>query len=163
MTARPKSWIRRWLPGWLAAGICISVAILCWLGYRAMTGWERSARLLADRRANQAADLLLTALSRDMRGVQHQVLSSPYWDAFLADPSADITTMVAGAFARYPYPESFFAWRGEPRPNGVLMFTRADRKPSWLPDETPGEPTTAAPRSSTTETPRSGSAPMRET
>jgi signal transduction histidine kinase len=139
MTARPKSWIRRWLPGWLAAGICISVAILCWLGYRAMTGWERSARLLADRRANQAADLLLTALSRDMRGVQHQVLSSPYWDAFLADPSADITTMVAGAFARYPYPESFFAWRGEPRPNGVLLFTRADRKPAWLPDETPGE------------------------
>ena len=129
MTARPVSWIRRWLPGWLAAGVCVSVAILCWFGYRAMIGWERSARLLADRRANQAADLLLTALSRDMRGVQHSVLSSPYWDAFLADPSADITTLVAGAFARYPYPESFFAWRGEPRPNGVLLFTRSDRKP----------------------------------
>jgi signal transduction histidine kinase len=135
MTARPVSRIRRWLPGWLAIGVCVSVAILCWLGYRAMTGWERSARLLADRRANQAADLLLTALSRDMRGVQHQVLSSPYWDAFLADPSADITTLVAGAFARYPYPESFFAWRGEPRPNGVLLFTRSDRKPTWLPEE----------------------------
>jgi signal transduction histidine kinase len=139
MTARPVSFIRRRLPGWLAAGICISVAILCWLGYRAMIGWERSARLLADRRANQAADLLLTALSRDMRGVQNSVLSSPYWDAFLSDPSADITTLVAGAFARYPYPESFFAWRGEPRPNGVLLFTRADRKPAWLPD-TPDAP-----------------------
>jgi signal transduction histidine kinase len=138
MTARPVSRIRRWLPGWLAIGVCVSVAILCWLGYRAMTGWERSARLLADRRANQAADLLLTALSRDMRGVQHQVLSSPYWDAFLADPSADITTLVAGAFARYPYPESFFAWRGEPRPDGVLLFTRSDRKPAWLPDQPPG-------------------------
>ena len=137
MTARPVSGIRRWLPGWLAAGVCVSVAILCWFGYRAMIGWERSARLLADRRANQAADLLLTALSRDMRGVQHQVLSSPYWDAFLADPSADITTLVAGAFARYPYPESFFAWRGEPRPNGVLLFTRSDRKPAWLPDGSP--------------------------
>ena len=134
MTARPVSGIRRWLPGWLAAGVCVSVAILCWLGYRAMTEWERNARLLADRRANQAADLLLTALSRDMRGVQNSVLSSPYWDAFLADLSADITTLVAGAFARYPYPESFFAWRGEPRPDGVLLFTRADRKPSWLPD-----------------------------
>lgn len=139
MTARPVSWIRRWLPGWLAAGVCISVAILCWFGYRAMIGWERSARLLADRRANQAADLLLTALSRDMRGVQHQVLSSTYWDAFLADPSADITTLVAGAFARYPYPESFFAWRGEPRPNGVLLFTRSDRKPAWLPETGPGD------------------------
>lgn len=137
MTARPVSGIRRWLPGWLAAGVCVSVAILCWLGYSAMVGWERSARQLADRRANQAADLLLTALSRDMRGVQHQVLSSPYWDAFLADPSADITTLVAGAFARYPYPESFFAWRGEPRPNGVLLFTRADRKPAWLPETEP--------------------------
>lgn len=139
MTARPVSGIRRWLPGWLAAGVCVSVAILCWLGYSAMVGWERSARLLADRRANQAADLLLTALSRDMRGVQHQVLSSPYWDAFLADPSADITTLVAGAFARYPYPESFFAWRGEPRPNGVLLFTRSDRRPSWLPDTDPDD------------------------
>ena len=69
-----------------------------------------------------------------MRGVQHRCSSSPYWDAFLADPSADITTLVAGAFARYPYPESFFAWRGEPRPNGVLLFTRSDRKPAWLPD-----------------------------
>jgi signal transduction histidine kinase len=137
MTARPVSWIRRWLPGWLAAGVCISVAMLSWFGYRAMVGWERSARLLADRRANQAADLLLTALSRDMRGVQISVLSSPYWDAFLADPSADITTLVASAFARYPYPESFFAWRGEPRPDGVLLFTRSDRKPAWLPDEMP--------------------------
>jgi signal transduction histidine kinase len=137
MTARPVSWIRRWLPGWLAAGVCISVAMLSWFGYRAMVGWERSARLLADRRANQAADLLLTALSRDMRGVQNSVLSSPYWDAFLADPSADITTLVASAFARYPYPESFFAWRGEPRPDGVLLFTRSDRKPAWLPDEMP--------------------------
>jgi signal transduction histidine kinase len=135
MTARRVPWIRRWLPGWLAAGVCVSVAILSWFGYRAMTGWERSARLLADRRANQTADLLLTALSRDMRGVQHSVLSSPYWDAFMADPSADITTLVASAFARYPYPESFFAWRGEPRPNGVLLFTRSDRKPAWLPDE----------------------------
>jgi signal transduction histidine kinase len=135
MTARPQAWFRRWLPGWLAAGVCVSVAVLSWFGYRAMTGWERSAHLLADRRANQAADLLLTALARDMRGVQHSVLSSPYWDAFMADPSADITTLVASAFARYPYPESFFAWRGEPRPDGVLLFTRSDRKPSWLPDE----------------------------
>jgi signal transduction histidine kinase len=135
MTARPVSWIRRWLPGWLAAGVCVSVAVLSWFGYRAMIGWERSARLLAERRANQAADLLLTGLSRDMRGVQSSVLSSPYWDAFMADPSADITTLVASAFARYPYPESFFAWRGEPRPDGVLLFTRSDRKPSWLPDE----------------------------
>ena len=135
MTARSFSWLRRWLPGWLAAGVCVSVAVLSWFGYRAMIGWERSARLLAERRAHQAADLLLTGLSRDMRGVQNSVLSSPYWDAFMADPSADITTLVASAFARYPYPESFFAWRGEPRPDGVLLFTRSDRKPSWLPDD----------------------------
>jgi signal transduction histidine kinase len=132
--ARSVTWWRRWLPGWLAAGVCVSVAVLCWFGYRAMIGWERSARQLAERRANQAADLLSTALSRDMRGVQSSVLSSAYWDAFMIDPSADITTVVASAFARYPYPESFFAWRGEPRPDGVLLFTRSDRKPAWLPD-----------------------------
>ena len=90
--ARSVSWWRRWLPGWLAAGVCVSVAVLCWFGYRAMIGWERSARLLAERRANQAADLLSTALTRDMRGVQSSVLSSAYWDAFMIDPSADVTT-----------------------------------------------------------------------
>jgi signal transduction histidine kinase len=119
-------------PNWLAAGVFISVLVLAWFGYRAIVGWERLGILLAERRANQAADLLLTALSRDMRGVQNSVLSSPYWDAFMADPSSDLTTLVASAFARYPYPESFFAWRGEPQPNGVLVFTRSDRRPAWM-------------------------------
>ena len=47
------------------------------------------------------------------------------------DPPFDINDLVTVAFARYPYPESFFGWRagaGEP----TVVFSRSDRRPSWL-------------------------------
>ena len=56
------------------AGICVAVAVLGWFGYRATREWQRSSALLVERRADETADMLVTALARDMRGVQKSVL-----------------------------------------------------------------------------------------
>ena len=122
----------RWGAGWMAAGVCVSVAMLTWFGYRAVREWQRSSALLVERRAEEGAELLVTALTRDMRAVQKSVLSSPDWNAFMLDPPYDVSSVVAGAFARYPYPESFFAARGIVTPTSVVFFTRSDRPPAWL-------------------------------
>lgn len=119
--------------GLLALALLVSMAILSLLGYRAIREWQHSATLLAERRADEAADLLTTALTRDMRAVQASVLSSQDWDEFMIDPPYDIRQLVAIAFARYPYPESFFAWRDLPVAGSPVFFTRAERPPDWMP------------------------------
>jgi signal transduction histidine kinase len=124
----------RGLAGWMAAGVCASVALLTWFGYHAIREWQRSSTLLVERRADAAADLLVTALTRDMHAVQKSVLASPDWDAFMIDPPSDVGN-IASAFARYPYPESFFAARGTPVATSVTFFTRSNRPPAWAPDE----------------------------
>jgi signal transduction histidine kinase len=121
----------RSLAGWMAAGVCLSVALLSWFGYRAIRESQRSARLLLERRTSDAADLLVMALSRDMRGVEDTVLSSSQWNDAMLDPPYDIGSVVASAFARYPYPESFFGWRGTLRGSSLVFFDRADRRPAW--------------------------------
>jgi signal transduction histidine kinase len=128
----PKS---RGLAGWLAVGMCASVSVLAWFGYRAIREWQRSSVLLVERRANEAADLLVKALRRDMHAVHRSVLSSADWNAFMLDPPYDVSTIVASAFARYPYPESFFAARGALTPGSLMFFTRSDRPPPWAPRE----------------------------
>ncbi len=118
---------------WMAAGVCVSIAILTWLGYRVTREWQHSSAQFASRRANDSADLLVTALTRDMRGVQTSVLSSPRWDELMQDGPYDIVTLVASAFARYPYPESFFGWRDGGAPPDLLFFNRSDRPAGWMP------------------------------
>jgi signal transduction histidine kinase len=122
------------LAAWLAVGGCLGVAVLTWFGYQATVGWQQSSVALAERRATEAANLLVTALTRDMRGVQTSVLGSPAWHRELRRVPADLGILVASAFARYPYPESFFVWQN-PASNEMLFFNRSDRPPSWL---TPG-------------------------
>ncbi len=116
----------------LALGVCVSIAILTWFGYRAIREWQHSSTQLAARRADETADLLVTALTRDMRGAQESVLSSQHWDEFMLDPPHDVSNLVASAFARYPYPELFFGWRGAPTADRVLFFTRSNREPAWI-------------------------------
>ena len=128
--------MRRWqlpkslgLAGWLAAGVCISVTMLTWFGYRAIREWQRSSVELVQRRANETANLLVTALSHDMYAVQKSVLSAVDRDAFSLQPPHDLSNIVASAFARYPYPESFFAFGSL---NGqVEFFLRSDRPAPW--------------------------------
>ena len=115
----------------LAIGAVASLAILSWFGYRAIVEWRNSSLLVAERRTSEAADLLLEALIRDMRGVQQSILTSTQWLEFSPDRPYEPSNLVAGAFARYPYPESFFVWRGEPDPARLVFFNRSDRPPAW--------------------------------
>jgi signal transduction histidine kinase len=119
------------LAGALAVSLLLSMAILGWLGYRAIRESQQSAIQLAHRRAQQSADLLATTLARDMRAVQSSILSSNDWNDAMLEPPYDVTQLVATAFARYPYPEAFFAWRSG-RPSDSVFFSRADRPPTWL-------------------------------
>ena len=119
--------------GWVAGGVVVSVAILAVVGYRAVTEWQRSAALLAQRRADAAAEQLLTALTRDMRGAQTSVLAAMPLDLATPDLLLDLG-FVGSAFARYPYVEAFFA--SIPRRNGqshMTYYVRTDRMPPWLP------------------------------
>ena len=132
---------RKLLGGALILGVLGAIAALTWFGYRAVRGWRDSAAQLAGRRAAETASLLLTAIARDMRGVQTVVLSSPRADQFMLDAPSDVRAFAASAFARYPYPESFFAWRGEPSPESVIFFDRAERPPAWAPGRALRAPT----------------------
>ncbi len=115
---------------WLAALICCGLCALAWFGYRATDQWQRSATLLAEHRAREAADLLTRALTRDMAGVQSSILNSPELNGQSFDPPYEVNDIVALAFARYPYPEFFFGWT--PSSGGAVMFARTDRLPSWI-------------------------------
>jgi signal transduction histidine kinase len=116
--------------GWLAAAVCVSVAVVIGIGYRAEQERRQSEELLAARRAREAVDLLATALSRDMHAVQNAVLPA-WWEDMALDPSDDVRDLVASAFARYPYPESFFAWKADAADPSMTFFNRSDRPPSW--------------------------------
>ena len=118
---------------WLAVGVCSSVLVLIGFGYLATREWKRSSALVVERRENQAADLLVTALTRDMQAVQRSVLSSAEWDVSTLDSPYDLANIVASAFARYPYPEAFFADRGTLNVAKTMFFTRSNRPPPWAP------------------------------
>jgi signal transduction histidine kinase len=124
---------------WLGAGIAMSVVMLAWFGFRASREWQRSSVLLVERYADEAASLLVTALVRDMRAAHTSILASPLWEAFTFESPYAVTTLVASAFARYPYPEAFFAWEGGTPPGKLSFFTRSDRPPAWAdPAHEPG-------------------------
>ena len=129
MIARPRALVAE--PStWLAVLICVGLCALAWFGYRATDQWQRSAALLADHRGYEAVDLLTRALTRDMYGVQTSILNSPELNRRAFEPPYDANDLVALAFARYPYPEFFFAWT--PSSGGTVMFARTDRLPSWF-------------------------------
>ncbi|HEV3057335.1 MAG TPA: HAMP domain-containing sensor histidine kinase [Vicinamibacterales bacterium] len=122
--------MKQWMPGprsALVLGLCLSAAALIGIGYRAVTGWQRSAQLLAARRAESAADLVVTAVTRDMRAAQATVLPQ-----LRPDDVFDLRDRIASAFARYPYPEAFFAWRGSIAASAVTVYCRSDRAPEWV-------------------------------
>jgi signal transduction histidine kinase len=132
MNAAMVAQLRRpWISS-VTIGAVVSVVALAWLGYRAIAEWQRSAEFIAHRNAEDAADLLLTAVTRDMRGVQANVLPALQIDD--GGPGPLDLNAVASAFARYPYPDAFFAARvdgGAPGP--ITFYSRADRPVAWLP------------------------------
>ena len=131
MDRATRPWRLR-LGKWLIFGICASLATTVWVSYRAVVEWQRSARELAGRRAEGAVDLLVAALSRDMRAVQTSVLSSQRPDDVLLQATSDPVDLIASAFARYPYPEVFFTWRAPVSSAATVFYTRSDRYPPWM-------------------------------
>jgi signal transduction histidine kinase len=124
-----------WLTGLLAVAVCLGIATLLGFGYRATRGWQRSSELLVERDTEESADLLVTAVTRDMRGAHSRVLANRDWGELSLESLTDTSDQVATAFARYPYPESFFSW-DERSPSGIVFFNRSNRFPAWMPRPT---------------------------
>jgi signal transduction histidine kinase len=122
----PKLWV------WLVFGVCLSFGAMSWFGYRSVSAWQRSVTESARERAESTVDLLLIAVARDMRGVQGSLLATLQDEDLSLDPPLDIRHEIASAFARYPYPECFFGWRGAVAPNDVIFFDRRERPAGWL-------------------------------
>ena len=122
----------------ISIAISIALAALAYFAYRATREWQRSARQFVERRIEESADLLVTALTRDMRGVQSSVLASRDWAPYSEDSLTDLSDQVAGAFARYPYPESFFVWQAGPD-QPMVFFNRANRDPAWMQASPPAD------------------------
>jgi hypothetical protein len=139
MIARLAAVDNRRLVGWLAFSVCASVVLLGVFAYRAVREWQRTATLLAERHAQEGADLLVLALTRDMRGAQASVLSSQDWSDSMPDAGYDLTDLVASTFARFPYTEIFFAWRGLAPEISGQFYARSDRLPSWFTAASEGE------------------------
>ena len=68
-----------WLTVVLAIAACVGIAALLGFGFRATREWQRSSQLLRTREIEAGADLLVTALLRDMAGVQSRVLANRDW------------------------------------------------------------------------------------
>jgi signal transduction histidine kinase len=126
------AWFTGRTPAWIAAAASLTIVMLTVFGYRAIREWQRSSVQLVEQRAEQGADLLVSALSRDMAAVQKSVLSLPTWNSFMLDsPYDDVRTITTSAMARYPYPEAFFAGRGNLSPAHIVFFSRSNRLPPW--------------------------------
>jgi signal transduction histidine kinase len=106
---------------------------MAWFGYRAIQEWRNSSELLAQQRAEETADLLVRALLRDMRGAVDGILKPFHWTELRLDQPSELVNLVASGFARYPYPETFFAWTGTDNAR-MVFFARTDRRPVWLSD-----------------------------
>jgi signal transduction histidine kinase len=120
-----------WLTALLAVAVCLAIAMLLGFGYRATREWQRSSELLVERDTEESADLVVTAVTRDMRGAHARILANRDWGELSLESLTDTSDQVATAFARYPYPESFFSW--QQAGGAVVFFNRANRYPSWLP------------------------------
>jgi len=121
-----------WLTPALAVAVCLGITALLAFGYRATREWERSSAQLIEHDTEESADLLATALARDMQGAQSRVLANRDWGELATDSLSDTSEQVAAAFARYPYPESFFEWQPA-RGQNFFFFNRTNRYPSWMP------------------------------
>ena len=115
----------------LAASLAVAVGALVWLAYRAVGEWQRSAALLVEHRRSEVLALLSVAINRDMKGAHNSVLAPINGQALDLDRPYNLADRFAGAFARFPYPESFFVWKSGPGDGQAYFFNRADRKPAW--------------------------------
>jgi signal transduction histidine kinase len=132
--ARTERW-QLWTLYVLGVVLCSATAVLVWFGYRASAEWQRSSELVAVRRADETLILLAAALNKDMKGVQVSVIAPINEENLALDSPYDFADRFERAFARFPYPESFFVWRDTNAPDdATVFFHRADRLPAWDPN-----------------------------
>src|SRR5881396_1825559 len=113
----------------LTISVFLGIAMLLAFGYIFAREWQQGVAIRIAHQNEESADLIIKAITRDMRGAQARILANRDWDAPLpADFTADMTEQVATTFARYPYPESFF-------------ICRTTRLPRWM-----SPPRSASPR-----------------
>ena len=130
MRQRPLKGDNPYLPLILTIALAAAVLALSWYGYRAVSEWRQSTAALIERRAQDDANRLVIALTRDMRGAQSLVLANRDSGDYATQSLADFSHEVASAFTRYIYPESFFGWK---QSDGELVFfNRANRTPPWM-------------------------------
>jgi signal transduction histidine kinase len=116
--------------------VFLGITTLLAFGYRVTREWQHGVAVRIAHQNEESADLIIRAITRDMRGAQARILANRDWDAPLPAAFArDMTEQVATTFARYPYPESFFTWRGGHQ--SMLFFSRTNRLPRWMPLQSP--------------------------
>jgi anti-sigma regulatory factor (Ser/Thr protein kinase) len=120
----------------LTVVVFLGITTLLTLGYRVTREWQQGVAARIAHQNEESADLMMKAIARDMRGAQARILANRDWDAPLPEESTrEMTEQVATTFARYPYPESFFTWRGGR--HRMLFFSRTTRLPKWMPPPSP--------------------------
>ena len=95
----------------LALVLAIATVGLALLGYRAAQAWRTSAIMLVENRTEEMATLLLSAITKDMRGVQESILIPMQSRVLFEVPPFELSDTFSRGFARFPYPESFFVWK----------------------------------------------------
>src|SRR5206468_4040747 len=115
----------------LTISVFLGIATLLAFGYRVAREWQQGVAVRIAHQNEESADLIVKAITRDMRGAQARILANRDWDAPVpAGFARDMTEQVATTFARYPYPESLFTWRGGHQ--SMLFFSRTNRLPRWM-------------------------------
>jgi signal transduction histidine kinase len=114
----------------LAWGVCFVTTLLVFLGYRATSESQQRAKQLLERRAAEQFALLWAGLNQDMRGAQDAMLLPVTTRQLVADPPYELAELSARGFARFPYPESFFAWKDQAHAV-TYVFNRSQRPPPW--------------------------------
>jgi signal transduction histidine kinase len=130
-----RSSTARWSK-FLTLVVFLGITVLLMWEYRVTRASQQSMAVRVARQNEETADLIMKAITRDMRGAQTRILANRDWEAPPPVASAlDMTEQVATTFARYPYPESFFTWRGGN--HSIVFFSRATRLPQWIPRPNP--------------------------
>jgi signal transduction histidine kinase len=129
-----EDWRSAWKLYGLVAILCGATAALVGFGFRASQEWQRATQLVSQRRADETLVLLAAALNKDMKGAQVSVIAPINEEDLVTASPYDFADRFARAFARFPYPESFFVWRDAGPPGGVAdFFHRSYRLPAWDP------------------------------
>ena len=93
----------------LTLAICIAVLALAVYGYRAVREWRHSSAVLVERATRDGADLLVTAITRDMHGAQALVLANRDAGDYATQTPPDFSSQVSAAFSDFRIPNRFSA------------------------------------------------------